>query len=104
MNILTDVYYYASRLFREICNLLSSVDNPNEQLILIRLEQLMDIEEHFSICVQICREHYGFYEPICANFERNKMKKPPKKTTSAGKQQGAKYDEELRVREKKIFF
>jgi len=104
MNILTDVYYYASRLFREICNLLSSVDNPNEQLILIRLEQLTDIEEHFSICVQICREHYGFYEPICANFERNKMKKPPKKTTSAGKQQGAKYDEELRVREKKIFF
>ena len=82
LNILCDVYYYASRLFREICNLLSSTIDQNDSLILIRLEQLTDIEEHFSICVQICREKYGFYEPICSNMEINKMKKIPKKTTT----------------------
>jgi hypothetical protein len=82
LNILCDVYYYASRLFREICNLLSSTIDQNDSLILIRLEQLTDIEEHFSICVKICREKYGFYEPICSNIEINKMKKIPKKTKS----------------------
>ncbi|CAF2740973.1 unnamed protein product [Rotaria sp. Silwood2] len=81
LNILCDVYYYASRLFREICNLLSLVINQNESLITTRLEQLTDIEEHFSICVQICRQKYGFYEPICSNIERNKIKKFTKKIT-----------------------
>ncbi|CAF4703991.1 unnamed protein product [Rotaria sp. Silwood1] len=94
LNILCDVYYYASRLFREICNLLSLVINQNESLITTRLEQLTDIEEHFSICVQICRQKYGFYEPICSNIERNKIKKFPKKTTinkvKPNKQQGTK--------------
>jgi hypothetical protein len=95
LNILCDVYYYASRLFREICNLLSSsINNQNESLILIRLEQLTDIEEHFSICVQICRQQYGFYEPICSNLELNKMKKITKKITTnktkTNKQQGIK--------------
>jgi len=92
LNIFCDVYYYASRLFREICNLLSSTNNPNELLISIRLEQLTDIEEHFSIGVQICREQYGFYEPICSNLERNKIKKITKKPTKtkANKQQGTK--------------
>ncbi|CAF4322487.1 unnamed protein product [Rotaria socialis] len=92
LNILCDVYYYASRLFREICNLLSLELNQNESLISTRLEQLADIEEHFSICVQICRQKYGFYEPICSNIERNKMKKVSKKITTtktkANKQQG----------------
>jgi hypothetical protein len=92
--ILCDVYYYASRLFREICNLISSTTNQNESLITTRLEQLTDIEEHFSICVQICREQYGFYEPICSNIERNKMKKVTKKITTnktkTNKQQGTK--------------
>ncbi|CAF4274078.1 unnamed protein product, partial [Adineta steineri] len=82
LNILCDVYYYASRLFREICNLLSSTINQNELLISTRLEQLTDIEEHFSICVQICRQQYGFYEPICSNIERNTMKKNTKKPTA----------------------
>ncbi|CAF3438342.1 unnamed protein product [Rotaria socialis] len=94
LNILCDVYYYASRLFREICNLLSLELNQNESLISTRLEQLADIEEHFSICVQICRQKYGFYEPICSNIERNKMKKVSKKITTtktkANKQQGTK--------------
>lgn len=98
LNILCDVYYYASRLFREICNLLSSIPNTNEKLILIRLEQLTDIEEHFSICVQICRQQYGFYEPICSNLEMNKIKKPTKKistskTKATKQQQGTKYGE-----------
>jgi hypothetical protein len=94
LNILCDVYYYASRLFREICNLLSSTINQNDSLISIRLEQLTDIEEHFSICVQICRQQYGFYEPICSNMEINKMKKMTKKITisktKVNKQQGIK--------------
>ncbi|CAF3790957.1 unnamed protein product [Rotaria sordida] len=94
LNILCDVYYYASRLFREICNLLSLGINQNESLITIRLEQLTDIEEYFSICVQICRQKYGFYEPICSNIERNKMKKFTKKITinkiKPNKQQGTK--------------
>ncbi|CAF3662600.1 unnamed protein product [Adineta steineri] len=96
LNILCDVYYYASRLFREICNLLSSTMNQNELLISTRLEQLTDIEEHFSICVQICRQQYGFYEPICSNRERNTMKKITKKSTTTtnktkvSKQQGTK--------------
>ena len=88
LNIFCDVYYYASRLFREICNLLSSTASPNEALICTRLEQLTDIEEHFSIAVQICREQYGFYEPICSNLE---MKKTMKKTkTKTNQQQGTK--------------
>lgn len=94
LNILCDVYYYASRLFREICNLLSIGKIQNESLITIRLEQLTDIEEHFSTCVQICRQKYGFYEPICSNIERNKLKKTTKKITTskpkAKKQQGTK--------------
>lgn len=94
LNILCDVYYYASRLFREICNLLSATNNPNQSLISTRLEQLTDIEEHFSICVQICRQQYGFYEPICSNLEMNKTKKPTKKMTTTktkiNKQQGTK--------------
>ena len=88
LNVFCDVYYYASRLFREICNLLSLTTNPNEKLISIRLEQLTDIEEHFSIGVQICRERHGFYEPICSNFEVDPMKKPMK--TKAKKPQGTK--------------
>lgn len=88
LNVFCDVYYYASRLFREICNLLSLTNNPNEKLILIRLEQLTDIEEHFSIAVQICRERYGFYEPICSNIEVDPMKKPMK--IKAKKPQAAK--------------
>lgn len=80
--IVCDVFYYASRLFREICNLLSSAANPNEKLLMIRLEQLTDIEEHFAIAVQICREHYGFYQPICSNVEMTKLKKMPKKSTT----------------------
>lgn len=94
LNILCDVYYYASRLFREICNLLSLELDHNESLILTRLEQLTDVEENFSICVQICRQRYGFYEPICSNIEKNKMKKAPKKLTTSkaktNKQQGTK--------------
>jgi hypothetical protein len=90
LNILCDVYYYASRLFREICNLLSSVINQNESLISIRLEQLTDIEEHFSICVQICRQKYGFYEPICSNLEINKIKKFTTNKIKTNKQQGTK--------------
>ncbi|UJR26364.1 hypothetical protein I4U23_007697 [Adineta vaga] len=94
LNIMCDVYYYASRLFREICNLLSSTMNQNESLISTRLEQLTDIEEHFSICVQMCRQQYGFYEPICSNIEMNKVKKMTKKSTiskpKAKKQQGTK--------------
>jgi hypothetical protein len=87
LNILCDVYYYASRLFREICNLLCLTINQNDLLISTRLEHLTDIEEHFSICVQICREQYGFYEPICSNIQMNKMKKLTKKVTSNKKQQ-----------------
>jgi len=92
LNILCDVYYYASRLFREILNLLcSTINNQNESLILIRLEQLTDIEEHFSICVQICREKYGFYQPICSNIETNKIKKKITiNKTKSTKQQGTK--------------
>ena len=85
--ILCDVYYYSSRLFREICNLLSSTNNLNEKLITIRLEQLTDIEEHFTMCVQICREQYGFYEPICSNME---MKKMTKSKVKSKKPQGTK--------------
>ena len=94
LNILCDVYYYASQLFREICNLLSLTTNPNESLISIRLEQLTDIEEHFSICVQLCRQQYGFYEPICSNLVRNKVEKLAKKLKisriKSNKQQGIK--------------
>jgi hypothetical protein len=90
LNILCDVYYYASRLFREICNLLSSTNNQNESLISIRLEQLTDIEEHFSICVQICREQYGFYEPIGSNLEMKKMTKKPTNKIKINKQQATK--------------
>lgn len=94
LNVLCDVYYYASRLFREICNLLASTMNQNETLISTRLEQLTDIEEHFSIGVQICRQHYGFYEPICSSLETSKMKKPTKKPaaskTKAKQTQGTK--------------
>jgi hypothetical protein len=89
LNILCDVYYYASRLFREILNLLSLTINSNQSLISIRLEQLTDIEEYFSICVQICRQQYGFYEPICSNLEINKLKKITKKI-KPNKQQGIK--------------
>lgn len=92
LNVFCDVYYYASRLFREICNLLSSTNNPNEKLITVRLEQLTDIEEHFAIAVQICRQQHGFYEPICSNLEVDPMKKVMKKPakTKAKKQQGTK--------------
>jgi hypothetical protein len=89
LNILCDVYYYASRLFREILNLLSLTINSNQSLISIRLEQLTDIEEYFSICLQICRQQYGFYEPICSNLEINKLKKITKKI-KPNKQQGIK--------------
>ena len=67
----------------------------NLTLISTRLEQLTDIEEHFAISVQICRQQYGFYEPICSNLEINQAKKITKKpllTKSKSKKlQGIKY-------------
>ncbi|CAF0870595.1 unnamed protein product [Adineta ricciae] len=94
LNIVCDVYYYASRLFREICNLLASTMNQNQSLISTRLEQLTDIEEHFAISVQICRQQYGFYEPICSNLEINQTKKitkkPPSTKSKSKKPQGTK--------------
>lgn len=95
MSILCDVYYYASRLFREICNLLCSTNTSHDALITTRLEQLTDIEEHFAICVQICRQQHGFYEPICSNLQINTGKKLTKKISiskaKAKKPQGTKY-------------
>jgi hypothetical protein len=82
LTILCDVYYYASRLFREICNLLGSTSQCNDRLFTIRLEQLTDIEEHFSLCVQVCRHKGGFYEPICSNQSTNQLKKLTKRVTS----------------------